>query len=401
MISVAIESIAAGGDGVGHLQDGRAVFVPRTAPGDVAEIAITEEKPRYARARLAGPSSPSPLRVDPECPHYTEDRCGGCQLQHLSLEAQHEAKSRIVRDAIRRIGGRQVEEIPVVPSPTPWRYRTKLTVAVRGEVMGLHRQGDPDAVFALVDCRITNQPLMDLWQILRTQREKLPADLRSLVLRQDRDGGRHVIAITGTERWNAARLAAVLGSGVSIWWQPEGGAARVIAGVRTGFPVTAFEQVNPAVAARIRADAIRALGEVGGRIVWDLYGGVGDAARDLAARGARVWSVDADRSAIEWAQNAGGPITYVAARVEDALSKLPSPYAIIVNPPRTGLHQRVTSHIARWGEPHGRLAYISCDPATLARDLKRMTSLRVTVLAPYDLFPQTAHVETLAVLEGV
>jgi len=400
MISVPIETIAAGGDGVGHLPDGRAVFVPRTAPGDTTEIEITEEKSRYARARIREISLASALRVTPECPHYVIDRCGGCQLQHLSADAQRDAKGRIVQDALRRIGGMTVEQPAVTPSSAGWRYRTKITLAVRGQVIGLHQEGNPDEVFPLVDCLITQQALMDVWGMLRGQRHLLPAGLTSLVLRQDRDGGLHVIAVAGTEPWDAAPLRAVLGDGISVWWHPEGGAARVVAGPRTGFPATAFAQMNPPLAERIRSDAVAALGDIEGRVVWDLYGGVGDTARLLAAHGAKVWSIDADRSAIDWAKNAGGTITYQSARVEDAIQKLPRPHAIVVNPPRTGLHERVTAQLARWEGDHGKLVYISCDPATLARDLKRLPALQVSVLTAYDLFPQTAHVETVVVLEA-
>src|SRR5438105_9265396 len=140
MISVPIETIAAGGDGVGHLPDGRAVFVPRTAPGDTTAIELTEEKGRYARARVLEISTASALRVAPECPHYVVDRCGGCQLQHLVPEAQRDAKRQIVQDALRRIGGLTVDPPNVVPSPASWRYRTKITLAVRGEGIGLHQE---------------------------------------------------------------------------------------------------------------------------------------------------------------------------------------------------------------------------------------------------------------------
>jgi 23S rRNA (uracil1939-C5)-methyltransferase len=246
---------------------------------------------------------------------------------------------------------------------------------------------------------------MELWQRIRANRAKLPADVSSVVLRQDRNGGLHVVAVGGSQPWKGSALAAAIGGEtVSVWWKPAGGAARIIAGERTGFPALAFEQANPALAASIREDVVAALGDVSGRVVWDLYGGVGDTARALAARGAGVWSVDADRSAIEWAEAQGDVITYIAARAEDALRKLPEPDAIVVNPPRTGLDARVSAYLDRWGKgaasPVNRVAYVSCDPATLARDLRRIPSLRLASVVAYDLFPQTAHVERLAVLEG-
>jgi len=129
---------------------------------------------------------------------------------------------------------------------------------------------------------------------------------------------------------------------------------------------------------------------------------VGETAIELSARGARVWSVDADRSAIEWAKASNRGANFIAARVEDALDRLPEPRAVVVNPPRTGLDSRVSAALEKLAASgrHLRVAYVSCDPATLARDLKRMPSLRLLELNAYDLFPQTAHVEALAVLEG-
>ena len=395
--------IAAGGDGVGQIEDGRTTFVPRTAPGDVAEVVIAELKPRFARGTLRSLITPSPARVDPPCPHYTIDRCGGCQLQHMSGDAQLEAKRQIVSDALRRIGGRVADVPAVVPSPAAWRYRTKITLAVNGPVMGLHPQGEATAVFQLNDCLITSEPLMQLWQRIKDQRDKLPPGVASLVLRQDRDGGLHLIVDGGSAPWDPAPLAATLaGNSVSLWWKPTDGAARVVAGERTGFHATAFEQVNPALAATIRDAAVAALGDVSGHAVWDLYGGVGDTARELSRRGARVWSIDTDRRAIEWAIARGADVKYFHGKAEELLPKLPEPHAVVVNPPRTGLDARVSARLEKWAATHPgrRCVYISCDPATLARDLKRVPALKLLSATAYDLFPQTAHVETLAVLES-
>src|SRR2546423_1765494 len=131
-VSVAIDSIAAGGDGVGR-SNGLVVFVPRTAPGDVVTAQISG-KGHFARGTLRSIVTPSRNRIEPPCPHYTRDNCGGCQLQHLSYDTQLEAKRVIVRDSLQRIGKRQVEMPPIERSPKDWRYRTKLTLA-------MHRRG--------------------------------------------------------------------------------------------------------------------------------------------------------------------------------------------------------------------------------------------------------------------
>lgn len=414
MTVVTIERIAAGGDGVGRLSDGLTIFVPRTAPGDVADVYLRERKRKYARGLMRSLQDPGPGRVQPECPHYTRDRCGGCQLQHLSIDAQREVKRRIVGEAVRRIAHRKQDDPPIVPSAVAWRYRRKITLAASEGRIGLHAHDQPDRVFDLEDCPITRGRLMALWSRLDRHRDLLPERLTSLVLREDREGGRHVIAEASQERpWDAAPMARAVGEpDVSYWWRPPGGAARVVAGRGSAFPILTFEQVNPEFGARIRQDALEALGETEGRVAWDLYAGEGGAAVALAMQGADVWAVESDRSAVEWGERAHEArraekapwtdIHWVRARVEEALHRLPAPDVVIANPPRAGLHRAVAARLERWarGRSGGRLAYVSCDPATLARDLARMPSLALAGLVAYDLFPQTSHVETLAVLEA-
>src|SRR5262245_17625978 len=143
-----IESIAAGGDGVGRI-DGLACFVPRTAPGDVAQVAYVSHA-RYARGRMLQLLEPSPDRVDPTCPHYTADRCGGCQLQHLSNGAQHDVRRQIVRDALQRVGHRDVG-LPDLVLGNQWGYRERLTLTLRARgaswIGGLHSFDDVNRVF--------------------------------------------------------------------------------------------------------------------------------------------------------------------------------------------------------------------------------------------------------------
>jgi predicted RNA-binding protein with TRAM domain len=129
MVSLEIESIAAGGDGVGR-SNGLVVFVPRTAPGDLVTARIAA-KASFARGTLRTVTRPSPVRVDPPCPHYTRDRCGGCQIQHMSYDSQLRAKRRIIRDSLERIGKRKVGEPEIRASRNEWRYRAKLTLAMR------------------------------------------------------------------------------------------------------------------------------------------------------------------------------------------------------------------------------------------------------------------------------
>ena len=409
MTTVRIHGIATGGEGVGRLPDGVTVFVPRTAPGDVVEIDVTERRPRWARGRIRTLVESSGLRTAPTCPHYESDACGGCQLQHLTPEAQLAAKGAIVRDVVERVGRRSLDLPEVVPAPAPWRYRTKITLAVADGTarIGFHRYDDPGRVFDLADCPIAAAPLMGLLRGLRAARARLPRDVVQVVLRLDREDGGHVLVVGGDPPWDAAAFAAAFPDPApAVWWKPADGAVRAMAGTESAFPVLAFQQVNPVLADRIRYDAAAWLEGARGAVAWDLYGGVGDGARLLAAAGATVWSVDADRSATAWAERQpipdGTPPTYITGRVEEVLHRLPDPDLVLLNPPRAGATHRVTQALDRLGQAGRvrRLAYVSCDPATLARDLTRLPSYQLRRVAAYDLFPQTAHVEVLALLEA-
>jgi len=404
---VSITRIAAGGDGVGRLADGRVVFIPRAAPGDRVRLreGSFEGHRKFARGEIGDLVEASAARVEPPCPHYTQDHCGGCQLQQVAYDAQLSAKRAIVGDALRRIGKLDVEDPEIEEALDEWRYRSKITMATKGAegtapTIGLHPYDRPNFVFPLADCHITDFKLMALWRELRGRLALLPQPLTRLTLRLDRDGRRHVIAESAGEPWlNAEELRGHLGAAVVCWWQPVDGAARVVAGPSTGFPATAFEQVNPGMGAVTRRWAVEQLGDVRGLTVWDLYGGIGDTAALLVDAGATVVSVDADEKAVTWGRGRLPAARFIAARAEDVLPSLPPPHAVIVNPPRAGLHWDVTLRLT--AEPVTKLVYISCDPATLARDLQRLNvNYSLRSVRAFDLFPQTAHVETVAVLEA-
>ena len=403
--TVRIRNIAAFGDGVGVLADGRAVFVPRSAPGDLVELADLTLASRFARARIARILEPAPERVEPACPHYDGDGCGGCQLQHLNPSAQRSARRRLLADALRRIGHLDVPDPPIEASDVEWGYRSRITLAVKGRRIGYHRAGRPGEIFDLERCAIAREELNRLWTALRAHRGLLPPNTEQLMLRLDRAGGLHaVVRVAGTEAWPRALVLrqALAHDGVSavLWWWPEGGAPRAVAGADQPFPATVFEQVHPVMGDLVRAHATREFGAVAGLHVWDLYAGIGETTAAIAALGATVESVEVDRRAVAVAE-ARGPATGVkriAGRVEDVLKDLEPPDAVIVNPPRTGLDESVTRQLSDL--PSFRLVYVSCDPATLARDAARLAGRYVLAGAhAFDLFPQTAHVETVARFE--
>ncbi len=404
MSAVRILRIAAGGDGVGRLEDGRAVFVPRSAPGDLVELTGLRYQRRFARARVAGVLEPGPDRIQPPCPHYVDDECGGCQLQHLAAEAQREARRSIVGDALRRLARREIADPEIVPSDRDLEYRTKITLHAdaRAGSIGLHPYGRAEQVFELERCLITVAELNRLWAALRMLRHLFPPRLETLMLRLDRRGDCHAVfqAARGT-RWSQAGLLrdALAADGIeaTIWWREEGGEPRSVAGRGEPFPATVFEQVHPAMGDRVRAFAIDALGPTEDRAVWDLYAGIGETTATLAEAGARVESVESDERAVAEAEARGPSARRLAGRVEDVLGRLGSPDLVVTNPPRTGMDPRVSAELE--GRRPERIVYISCDPATLARDLARLTSYRIGGLRAFDLFPQTAHVETVAILE--
>lgn len=406
MTAVRILRLAAGGDGVGKLPDGKTVFVPRSAPQDLVELTALREHKRFARARLGRLIEASPFRVEPRCPHYVRDECGGCQLQHLDYEAQLESRRSFVGDALRRLGKREAPDPPIISAPQAYDYRTKLTLHVGSDSkrLGLHPYQRPDQVFDLHWCHITRPELMALWQATRRLRALLPPHLSQLVLRLDRGGGRHLLLRVGDgEVWSGfdrlRRELERLEAPATIWYQPVGGAPRAVAGGGEAFPATVFEQVHPAMGDRVRGFALEQIGDVSGRRVWDLYAGIGETSVLLIGRGASVESVEVDRRAVAEAEARGPGARRYTGRVEHLLGKLRSPDFVIANPPRTGMDERVSAELNRLAPL--RVVYISCDPATLARDLQRLDRFRVCRVQAFDLFPQTAHVETVVTLEPV
>lgn len=407
--TVHIQSIAGGGDGVGRV-DGLAVFVPRTAPGDIADIDF-ESHGRYARGRLVELHTASPLRSDPPCVHYTRDRCGGCQLQHVNEPAQREAKQGIVRDALTRIAKAAVPVQAVYPAPSPWRYRNSLTLAIRrdrrSEVvtwrLGMRDLTDPEIVFNMEDCLITDQRVLASWEEIRAATRSLPsADRMRGTIRWL---GEHTsFALTGGGAWPAADVAAFAAACPSIavaYWTPEGGPRRMMFDARPqpAAPALSFTQVNPAVAAELHAAVVRhALAHVP-RTAIDAYSGVGDAAHALVRAGVTVTAIEVDREAAAWAAaRLTLPSRCLAQRVEQVIARALPADVVLLNPPRAGLDPAVTRALEQSTPAPRAIIYVSCDPATLARDIRRMPKYAVTSVEPYDMFPQTAHVETLCEL---
>ncbi len=389
---------------------------------------------RFARASAGQLLEPGPARAAPRCRHYLADGCGGCQVQHLQYDAQLTFKREMVTEALRRIGKLEVDVPEVIPAPDPWGYRSRITLAIAPgrRHAGFHPLEQAARVFPLEHCDIAAPVLMGLWHALRRGLHLLPPDATQIVLRADREGGLHaVVRSAGGQAWSGGRrleeVTRASGVAATIWWHPDEGAPRVVAGDREAFPATVFEQVHPALGDRIRADALGHLGPCANLHVWDLYAGVGETTERLFALGASVESVELDRRAVEAAERRwresrheseasqrpepAGVIRH-AGRVEDLVGTMRDPGAVIANPPRGGMGRAITDALRR--RRPSRMVYVSCDPATLARDLGWLCGsaggdevadsagapFRVVSVQPYDLFPQTAHVETVTVLEA-
>jgi 23S rRNA (uracil1939-C5)-methyltransferase len=400
---VTIERIAAGGDGIARTND-LVVFVPRSAPGDRARVAL-ETRKRFARGTIEEILDPSADRVDPLCYHYRVDKCGGCQLQHMSYPSQLEAKRGVIRDSLTRIGKRAVADLPeITESAQQWRYRRKLTLAMRrrrGEdwVIGLHPYDDPVGVFQIADCPITDERVLDIWrQVIDARAHFPPGDgLRASV--RLLDGGASVV-MEGGDDWPARDdfLAAVPAATV-LWWKPAHRGRQLVAERSSTAASASFAQVNAALGATLHDYVLDRARAHSPRVVIDAYAGSGATAIPLARDGATVIAIESDRDAAHYcATQLPEGSRAIAARVEDVIGDALPADLVLINPPRVGIDARVAAVLQGAAAAPRALIYISCDPATLARDLARLPRYRIVSLRAFDMFPQTAHVETVCEL---
>ena len=402
-VTVSIDSIAAGGDGVGR-NSGLVVFVPRTAPGDVVTAEISG-KGRFARGALRDIVMPSPDRIEPPCPHYTRDKCGGCQLQHLTYEAQLRAKQAIIGDSLQRIGKRQVAAPAIEPSPKDWRYRTKLTLAMRRRgarwIAGLHPYDDPVRIFALADCPITNREVVASWHEIMAADAYFPDanELRGSV--RITTGGPTFVMMGGASWGAREQFLKATPSLSAVWWEPaDDKPRRVISDKRIErAPSASFAQINSEMAEILRAYVIERARACEPRSVIDAYAGAGHTAVALSESGARVTAIELDADASSWsAARLRAPSRAIRARVEEALPGVLPADLVLLNPPRAGVDTRVTTTLEKEAGHLRAIIYVSCNPATLARDLSRLPSYRIQSTHAFDMFPQTAHVETVCEL---
>ena len=365
-LSVRIEDLAFGGEGVARA-DGLVIFVPFVAVGEQVEIEITERKAHFARARLLQVLQPSPDRVAPACPHF--GRCGGCQYQHLRYETQLRVKQKQVADLMQRIGGFDPSVVqPVIGCPRPYGYRNRIMVRSqwnkpeRRMNVGFLRW-DCGLVEDVVECKIAEPALNEELQKVRAHPPP--------------KSGLKVVLRLPPPDWTV--------------------------------PADSFFQNNFHLLPELVRVVREALQRGGVRHLVDLYCGVGFFGIELAGTVESFVGVEYDRRAIRAAQENAARRgirngEFLAGRAEELLPQVlqrfaPDTVAVLVDPPRKGLTPRAVEGL-RAAAP-AAVVYVSCHPATLARDLRalcaeqRFTLERVT---PLDMFPQTQHVECVAEL---
>lgn len=413
-----VERIAGGGDGVGREDSGRVIFVPRTAPGDVILADVVHAKRQWAKGRVREYVQLGEDRRPAPCPQY--DQCGGCHLQHLTPVEQRRAKRGVVQEALRRIGGVEAAVPDLVVAGNEFGYRNRVTFSF-GDATGGLRAGfrmlhDATAVTDTSRCLLAELPIQLAWSALRESWKQGICDPPAgpetrLTIRSASDGSVDML-LRGVEppaAESVGRLFERVPGLVGYHYAPPGGVPACIAGSETladrwqgidfDLPADVFLQVNRQVSVAMDAWLDERVGGLSGARILDLYAGVGARAIRWAMGGAEVTACEVSAPAAAASRSAaarvGAQVVVQHARVEDRIEELLPVDVVVVNPPRSGLTRCVAKALVT--ESAERLAYVSCDPATLARDLGRLSpAWDLVELQPFEAFPQTAHVETVA-----
>ena len=408
METISITGVGSQLQGVGRLRDGRAAFVPFSIPGETVDVEIVRDCERYVETRLLAVREPSPARVEPDCPYF--GRCGGCQARHMTYAETLRLKRQRVVDALTRIGAIDALDVrETLPMPSPLRCRNKMEYAIAEGKIGFMRAGSREVV-----------PVARVLQELARMDLR---DLRGAVTRVDRRG-EVMLTLCGTGKEPPIREFPGVASLYSCRLKPRpahaldgecrllAGAERLeetLCGLRFSLSPQSFFQVNATQAERMYAVALDALELKAGESLLDVYCGAGTITLLAAARGAQATGIELVRPAVNDARaNARRNNLDHAARFlcGDAAEELPLLVragerfaAAILDPPRRGADRRVLEALLQ-AAPE-RLAYISCDPATLARDLKLLATggYRLIFAQPVDMFAYTGHVETIVLLQ--
>ena len=400
-----MEKMVAGGDCLSRLPDGRAVFVPFVLPGETVRVEVVDEKTRYARAKPLEVQTASPERITPRCIHFGE--CGGCQYQHLAYEQQLALKEDLLRDQFQRIAHIEDPPIqPIVPSPDPWGYRNHVQfhLGKAGELGFIHADGEH--LLIIEECHLPRAEINALWPQLELGPE---SGVYRLGIRQD--SFEDIMLILEGDDPEAPEFSEDIP--VSAVYTPPDARLTVLAGddhlvftlLGRNFQVSArsFFQVNTVMAEKMIEHLLEKFNLTEETRVVELYAGVGAFSAFLAPKVGHLTAIESSGSAChDFAINLDEfeNVSLYEAQAEAVLPTLNMPVDLLVmDPPRSGLAPAV--HDALGELLPRQIAYISCDPATLARDVKRIlgNGYQLQSITPFDLFPHTAHVETIVLLE--
>jgi 23S rRNA (uracil1939-C5)-methyltransferase len=378
-LDVEIEKLIEGGLGLARFE-GIPILVPRSAPGDRLRIQLVERRPDYGRAEIIEILEPGPQRREPPCPWF--HRCGGCDLQHLEDGAQTRFKVEAALETLRRLGGVELAKEPRVHVGDPWAYRVRAQFQVAagegGPRVGYFARGSHD-VISVDSCPIL---VPELEELLETLGRRLPPDPPT-----------RIDAAAGSD--------GALGVAPLIEGLPHGELSLEVDGFELRFDARCFVQGHRGLHSELMAAAVGDEGDPEGT-AFDLFAGVGLFALPLSERYGQVVAVEADRVAARHARRnlkrAGARSEVHHLRVESWIPRLPAGAArVLVDPPRAGLHPKVRRALVE--RRARRLTYVSCQAATLARDLRHLLeAYRIQSVAFLDLFPQTGHLESVVQL---
>jgi len=405
--AITITKCVYGGDGMGRLADGRAVFVPFTLPGEEVLVEIVEDTRNFARGRVLQLLTPSSRRVPAPCPHFGE--CGGCHYQHASYPTQLALKLEILVDQLARLGGFSSPPISgITPSPKIWNYRNH----VQFHLNALGQPGYMDIsgtqVVPISQCWL---PLPEL-ELLRTQLDLSPdANLTRVSLRQD-SLEEQFILLEGMEEI-APEMSLDLPASVS-YQSPDGRAITLagqdqlvyeVLGKQLIISPESFFQVNLSVAEKMLEYVLSLVPEQKGLRILELYSGAGFFSAFLAEKCQELTAVESSPSACyDFAANldAYDHVSLYEGAVEAVLpalaEELQTPDLVLLDPPRAGLLPAARKALQTLNS--ARIIYVSCDPSTLARDLKHLCEAGYALqsVRAFDMFPQTYHIEAVAAL---
>jgi 23S rRNA (uracil1939-C5)-methyltransferase len=402
-LEVQVSDMAHGGDAVAR-HEGKVVFVPYALPGEKVLVEITEDKASYSRGRVVQVLTPSPDRVEPRCPHH--GTCGGCQWQHIAYERQLSLREEVLRSQLKRIA--HLPEVPVRPTvgaSDPWCYRNHVQLHVDPEgklgFMGL----DGWSVIPIRECHIMHQLLWDTFVGLEID---FP-DLHRVSLRAGLSTGEQLVILetTGTEVPGVevdvpVSCVLLLGDGTPVTYVGNGYITENVGGRAYRISATSFFQANTSQTEQLVRIVAGYLEPQGTEVLVDLYCGVGTLSLALADDVAQVIGIDANEAAIADALfNAEGMTnaTFLEGSAEELLPSIEGPVDLaILDPPRQGATKEAVAALTALSVP--KIVYVSCDPATLARDVGRMqeAGYQLVEVQPVDMFPQTYHVEAVALL---